>query len=336
MKHRDRLPRPKSGYIPRLRGATMVKGSLLASASAMPDTTTTIWLRVRATESLGRSRRWTARASVWPQQPSAETTPTSCGILASAVPLMGFAASAGLAQALTGKDTDRANMPSSQRVRIDEVAPFAPPFLVSVVDDVWAVEAVALGRRDELGPAWLADVDRAWAPRSRAKVAKAAQPRPAETAPGPRIVESAAGQEAGAVLLLCCGPTGLGSLAAAVAEELRAAGLPWKVQRGEAMAGADFDLSRPNWPIRPGVSDSRGPRTRCLRRTAGGYLVLRPKRCWLPAALSAPRGAAAALSTVERSTKAPDGPRIPRLPCASSSLSDLENGRRVGSMVSSQ
>lgn len=76
---------------------------------------------------------------------------------------MGFAASAGWAQALTDKETDRAGMPQSRCVRIDDAAPMLPPFWGSVVNDVWVVEAVALGQRAEVGPCWRADVDRAWA-----------------------------------------------------------------------------------------------------------------------------------------------------------------------------
>jgi hypothetical protein len=75
---------------------------------------------------------------------------------------MGFAPSAGWAQALTDHVIDIAGLPSSRRIVLGGLAPAHLPVWGGVIDDVWALGYFD-GHDQFVVPNWMARVDSAWA-----------------------------------------------------------------------------------------------------------------------------------------------------------------------------
>ena len=150
----DRLPRPKFAFIPSLRCTTVPKHGLVVVSKRDAR---------HYFHRLQIGKRWQRWLCGPPVQLSDKGGKMIELFPASRAAPMGFAPSAGWAQALTDLVAKDANLPPECRLHPDGVVPDTLPIWGSIVDDIWALDHIgSVDSTAAVGPTWLADAEQAW------------------------------------------------------------------------------------------------------------------------------------------------------------------------------
>ena len=148
----DALPRPTFAYPPRLR---VVK--------TLPGTRVKLWKR-----DLRHYFHQLAIGKAWRKYMAHPPVPDPRGGGAKVFPFhhatpMGFAPSAGWAQAASDTAFLKAGLPQERRVTFDRPCPTELPLWGSIVDDLWALDERSAGDRARSQAAfWMTKAERAW------------------------------------------------------------------------------------------------------------------------------------------------------------------------------
>jgi len=145
-----KLPRPRFGWVPALRTLTLMRPKARLLVSKRDARHYFHALR------LGKKwHRWLATPAPGPDE-GGRTRHPCCATLP-----MGFAPSAGWAQALTDTTVGRAELPTEQRLHPDRPTPEFPPIWGAIEDDVWCIDEEAPDGTLQ-GPGWLDRVGVFW------------------------------------------------------------------------------------------------------------------------------------------------------------------------------